>query len=108
MSRKDGSSGQTPGPSCVCQDEGRRARLLQGHLLLLWGSQLCTCVYVLRGHTTWHLRARIWGELNRPGASLVAQMVKNLPAMQGPRFSPWVDQEDPLEKGMASHSGILA
>ena len=24
------------------------------------------------------------------GASLVAQMVKNLPAMRGPRFDPWV------------------
>ena len=39
-------------------------------------------------------------------ASLVAQMVKNLPAMPGD----WVQslgQEDPLEKGMASNSGIL-
>ena len=34
-------------------------------------------------------------------------MVKNLPAMQ----ETWVlslDQEDPLEKGMATHSSILA
>ena len=40
-------------------------------------------------------------------ASLVAQMVKNLPAMQekGVRF---LSQEDPLEKGMATHSSILA
>ena len=40
-------------------------------------------------------------------ASLVAQMVKNLPAMQ----EIWVQslsQEDPLEKGMAIHSTILA
>ena len=40
-------------------------------------------------------------------ASLVAQMVKNLPAMQGT----WVQslgQEDPLEKGMATLSSILA
>ena len=39
--------------------------------------------------------------------SLVAQMVKNLPAMQ----ETWVrslGREDPLEKGMATHSGILA
>ena len=39
--------------------------------------------------------------------NLVAQMVKNLPAMQ----EPWVrslGQEDPLEKGMATHSSILA
>ena len=42
-----------------------------------------------------------------PAASLVAQTVKNLPAMQ----ETWVQslgQEDPLEKGMATHSTILA
>ena len=41
------------------------------------------------------------------GASLVAQMVKNLPAMR----ETWVqslDWKDPLEKGMATHSSILA
>ena len=40
-------------------------------------------------------------------ASLVAQMVKNLPAMQetGVRS---LSQEDTLEKGMATHSSILA
>ena len=40
-------------------------------------------------------------------ASLVAQMVKNLPAMR----EPWVQSlgwEDPLEEGMATHSSILA
>ena len=40
-------------------------------------------------------------------ASLVIQTVKNLPAMQ----ETWVrslGQEDPLEKGMATHSSILA
>ena len=39
-------------------------------------------------------------------ASLVAQMVKNLPAMQ----ETWVQSlglEDPLEKEMATHSSIL-
>ena len=39
--------------------------------------------------------------------SLVAQMVKNLPAV----WKTWVQslgQEDPLEKGMATHSSILA
>ena len=37
----------------------------------------------------------------------VAQMVKNLPAMQETRV--WsLGQEDPLEKGMATHSSILA
>ena len=39
--------------------------------------------------------------------SLVAQMVKNLPAMQ----ETWVRSlgwEDPLEEGMTTHSSILA
>ena len=39
-------------------------------------------------------------------ASLVAQMVKNLPAMQETRFqSP--NWEDPLKKEMTTHSSIL-
>ena len=41
------------------------------------------------------------------GASLIAQSVKNLPAMQ----EIWVrflGREDPLEKEMATHSSILA
>ena len=40
-------------------------------------------------------------------ASLVAQMVKNLPAL----WKTWVQSlnwEDPLEEGMAAHSSILA
>ena len=40
-------------------------------------------------------------------ASLVAQMVKNLPAMWATQVRS-LGQEDPLEKGMATHSGILA
>ena len=42
-----------------------------------------------------------------PEASVVAQTVKNLPAMQ----ETWVlslSWEDPLEKGMATHCSILA
>ena len=41
------------------------------------------------------------------GASLVAQLVKNPPAV----WETWVQSlgcEDPLEKGMATHSSILA
>ena len=40
-------------------------------------------------------------------ASLVAQLVKNLPAM----WETWVQSlgwEDPLEKGTATHSSVLA
>ena len=42
-----------------------------------------------------------------PRASLMVQLVKNLPAMQ----ETWVQSlgfEDPLEKGKATHSSILA
>ena len=40
-------------------------------------------------------------------ASLVAQLVKNLPAMQETRVYP-LGWEDPPEKGKATHSSILA
>ena len=40
-------------------------------------------------------------------ASLVAQAVKNLSAMQETWVKSWV-WEDPLEKGMATHSNFLA
>ena len=40
-------------------------------------------------------------------ASLVAQMVKNLPAMQETQVQS-MGHEDPLEKGTATHSSILA
>ena len=39
--------------------------------------------------------------------SLVAQTVKNLPAMQETKVQS-LGQEDPLEKDMATHSSILA
>ena len=37
----------------------------------------------------------------------MAQTVKNLPVMQETRVQS-LDQEDPLEKGIANHSSILA
>ena len=39
--------------------------------------------------------------------SIRVDMVKNLPVMQETRV-PSLGQEDPLEKGMATHSSILA
>ena len=45
--------------------------------------------------------------LQYPWASLVAQLVKNLPAMH----ETWVQSlswKDPLEKGKATHSSVLA
>ena len=44
---------------------------------------------------------------NTSWASLVAQLVKNLPAMQE-TWIPSLDWEDPLEKGTATHSRIIA
>ena len=40
-------------------------------------------------------------------APMVAQMVKNLPAMQKTQVQS-LGREDPLQKGMATHSSILA
>ena len=40
-------------------------------------------------------------------ASQVAQMIKNLPAVQGSQILS-LGWEDPLEKGIATHSSILA
>ena len=45
--------------------------------------------------------------MHRDIASLIAQLVKNLPAMQETQIqSP--DQEDTLENGMATQSNFLA
>ena len=38
---------------------------------------------------------------------MVAQLVKNLPAMKETQVR-FLDWEDPLEEGMATHSSILA
>ena len=42
------------------------------------------------------------------GASLVVQMVKNLPAIQETQVRSLGQEGDPLEKGMATHSSIFA
>ena len=48
-----------------------------------------------------------WSGTKLFGASLVAQLVKNLPTMQ--ETPVWfLDWEDPLEKGKATHSSIVA
>ena len=58
---------------------------------------LCVCLWV-----TMYLK-----HLKPKTASLIAQLVKNPPAMRETlvRFLGW---EDPLEKGKATHSSILA
>ena len=49
----------------------------------------------------------IFGPTSLFKASLVAQMVKNLPAIQETQVQP-LSQEDPLEEDMATHSSIFA
>ena len=66
------------------------------HILVLMIKVLLITVNIkllLYGHISW--------------ASLMAQLVKNLPAVQ----ETWIQSlgwEDPLEKGKATHSSILA
>ena len=51
--------------------------------------------------------SRLFQKWIRRGASLLAQMVKNLPAVWATGV--WfLSREDPPEKGMATHSSILA
>ena len=45
--------------------------------------------------------------MDKEEAHIVAQTVKNLPAMQETQVQ-LLGQEEPLEKGMAIHSSILA
>ena len=57
----------------------------------------------IRGHKVLALNPTLYSRK----ASLVAQMVKRLSAMQETRV-PSLGWEDPLEKEMAAHSSILA
>ena len=68
-------------------------------LTVLIHSVLHSCIY---SKTLWsvHLPNSSW-------AFLVAQMVKDLPAMQE-TWVPSLGWEDPSKKGMATHSSILA
>ena len=54
-----------------------------------------------------HLEPSHYTALAQYWASLVAQTVKNLPAM-GKTWVQSLGQEDSLEEGMATHSSILA
>ena len=52
-------------------------------------------------------RGKYLTNLSLSWASLVAQMLKNLPMMQENQVQS-LGQEDPLEKGMATYSSVLA
>ena len=75
----------------------------------MWG--FFGCYYKLILFTFFnHLHTSIYNTTNLYifiGASLVAQMVKNLPAMQETPVQS-LGQEDPMEKGKATHSSIFA
>ena len=51
--------------------------------------------------------ALTWHAISRERASLIAQLEKNPPAMRETWVRP-LGWEDPLEKGKATHSSILA
>ena len=69
------------------------------------GSSQCTRPEHLSQRLSHHVPREGRGQGISP--SLVAQMVKNLPAKQETQVQS-LGQEDPLEKGMATHSSILA
>ena len=86
---------------------------LLGHMIVLFlifkgicilSSIVAVSLYIhtnsARGFPFLHTLSNIW-------VSLVAQMVKNLPAMWETRVQS-LGREDPLEKEMATHSNILA
>ena len=66
--------------------------------------QLCVCACTL-GKANLKLLFAL--HCRNHWASLVGQLVKNLPAVQETRVQS-LDWEDPLEKEMATHSSILA
>ena len=59
------------------------------------------CMYPFEQGFLWIYACRIAGSSGHSKASLVAQMVKNLPAVQETQVRS-LGQKDPLEKGMAS------
>ena len=98
----------------------RACELLRNNILNVFNIEMlkdyfdCTNIIVLRNviyfearlhlvhtHTHIHTPRHIYG------SSLIAKSVKNLPAMQETQVQ-FLDQEDALEKEMATHSSILA
>ena len=66
-------------------------------------TEFCIVCVHTHAHTRAHTRAHMRAHTH---ISLVAQLVKNLPAVQ----ETWIQSlgwEDPLEKGKATHSSIL-
>ena len=70
-----------------------------GHLHLQINFRVSLSISILKTAITFYV------DDFKSGASLVAQMVKNLPAMQETWVQP-LGQEDPLEKGMVTIHGV--
>ena len=73
----------------------------------IYKTSRCTSIQFLFPCPLWMLMMPVWCHWFLPWASLVAQMVKNSPAM----WESWVwsqGWEDPLEKGTATHSSVPA
>ena len=73
--------------------------------MVYWRRDWQTCSSILAMRTTWTVwnGKKIWYQRDSP----MAQMVKNLPAIQE-TWIQFLGQEDSLEKGMATQSSILA
>ena len=65
-----------------------------------------TVVLYLRCHQDTYKETAVWQKVAETKTSLVAQLGKNLPAMQETRVRS-LGRDEPLEKGMAPHSSIL-
>ena len=94
--------------SCLENSMDRGAWLVTGHGITKSWTQLSTYTEKLTKlkETLTSVYQFIKG-YNKGGASLVAQMVKNLPAKQETLVQS-LGPDDPLKKGMATHSSILA
>ena len=75
---------------------------LPGHMTILWWTFWRTARLFTSMVESFYISTS-----NVEGASLVAQTVKNLPAMWETRVQS-LGQEDPLDMAMATHSSILA
>ena len=90
------SAGTTPHLSRKCVQSGRQRAYNKPLIIQSWipGKTSKEWVFSLPMH-----QSHFWG-------SLVAQMVKNMPALWEIRV--WsLDCKDPLEKGMVTHSSVL-
>ena len=97
-----GTSSLHPRDSCACQ--------AMGHICREGGNQDNTRAWVTPPNPAQQRNSmdpKVKGPLKLLGASLVAQLGKNLPAMWETCIQS-LGWEDPLEKGKATHSSILA